>query len=410
MKSSGLQEFAVLFFSSASVRGCWFRRRAGRFQVKAHGVCAADPENPADAWKQLRKQLGFGRDCMVFLTGNLSENAVFYRTTAPRLNVRAMKEALLFDLPCRLPQELPDAEIQFTCAGALPEQQENAVNVYAFPLAARDALTAKLSQSLKKIDCFLYPLLALRLDDPPVYLPELEPDFFFAEGQWHDRSRWNDEYYQEWTQKFGELFDLSGTPDVPVKDYLGCLLIARFAAASDFRTQQKGLDILPRAFRPGRLRSQLKIMSVLLILLAAGVCWEHGGKLIRESREMSRLERERNQLSQQIAQLKRKLKSGEKEQKELARVLNQKSGENDLIGKLADLSKILPQNVVVQNLRWSDSSVDLTLRSEAGNLDLPKLLRPLKYWKIGQLQERRRNNDTSSMIMLKLVPAEENAK
>ena len=243
-----------------------------------------------------------------------------------------------------------------------------------------------------------------------MYLPELEPDFFFAEGQWHDRSRWNDEYYQEWTQKFGELFDLSGTPDFPVKDYLGCLLIARFAAASDFRTQQKGLDILPRAFRPGRLRSQLKIMSVLLILLAAGVCWEHGGKLIRESREMSRLERERNQLSQQIAQLKRKLKSGEKEQKELARVLNQKSGENDLIGKLADLSKILPQNVVVQNLRWSDSSVDLTLRSEAGNLDLPKLLRPLKYWKIGQLQERRRNNDTSSMIMLKLVPAEENAK
>lgn len=410
MKSSGLQEFAVLFFSPASVRGCWFRRRAGRFQIKAHGVCSADPENPADAWKRLRKQLGFGRDCAVFLTGNLSEKSFFYRTTAPRLNAKAMKEALLFDLPCRLPQELPDAEIQFTHAGVLPDQQENAVNVYAFPHAALDALTAKLSQSLKKIDGYLYPLLALRLDDPPLYLPELEADFFFSDGQWHDRSHWTDEYYEEWKQNLSGMFDWAGMPDFPVRDYLGCLIAARFAAAPDFRMQQKGLDILPRAFRPGRLRSQLKIMSVLLILLAAGACWEHGGKLIRESREMSRLERERNQLSQQIAQLKRRLKSGEKEQKELARVLNQKSGETDITGKLADLSKILPQNVVVQNLRWSDSSVDLTLRSEAGNLDLPKLLRPLKYWKIGQLQERRRNNDASSTIMLKLVPAEENAK
>ena len=73
---------------------------------------------------------------------------------------------------------------------------------------------------------------------------------------------------------------------------------------------------------------------------------------------------------------------------------------------MADLSRILPQNVMVQNLRWSDSSLDMTLRSDAENLSLPNIIRPLNYWKIAQLQQRRRPNETSSTITIKLVPAE----
>ena len=38
---------------------------------------------------------------------------------------------------------------------------------------------------------------------------------------------------------------------------------------------------------------------------------------------------------------------------------------------------------------------------------MPEMLRPLKFWKMEQIQQRRRNNDVTSMIMLKLVPAEE---
>lgn len=62
---------------------------------------------------------------------------------------------------------------------------------------------------------------------------------------------------------------------------------------------------------------------------------------------------------------------------------------------------------MVMNLRWTDSSVDLTMRSEAESLNVPEMLRPLKFWKMEQIQQRRRNNDVTSMIMLKLVPAEE---
>jgi len=280
-----------------------------------------------------------------------------------------------------------------------------AVNTYAYTPAGLDKVTAILSQSLKKADYLLYPLLTLTLDDPPCFLPEIEPDFFFADGQWHDRTRWDDSMYGPWEKQFHEIFELPPKADFSVRDYLGCLLVARFAVSPDFSALCPGIQILPRKFRPGRLRKQLKIMALLLGLLAFGLIWEHGGNLVRSSQEQGRLQAERNNLENQVRRLKNKLKAGEKEQKELSRVLNQKPERNNVIERLADLSGLLPGNVMVQSLRWSDNAVDLTLRSEAEDLNLHQLLKPLTYWKVAQLQERRRGNDVTRNISLRLIPA-----
>lgn len=407
MNFSSIQEFAVLVFSPDRIRGCWFKKRSGRFVLKSHAVRTVDPGDPAADWKKLRKELGFGGDCIIFLSGNIGQDAVFYRTVTPKLPPKAMKDALQFELPGMLPQEVTDEEIQFIPAGLLPDETECAVNVYAFKPSGMDGVTARISQSLKKVDYLLYPLLPLKLDDPAIYLPEIEGDFFFADGQWHDRSKWDDSMYEPWEQEFRKLFELPDGSGFSVREYLPCLLVARFACSADFPLRRAGIQILPRKLRPGRLRTQLKIMAVLLGLLAFGQIWDHGGRLIRESQEMGRLTAERNNLDQQRRKLKSQLKVREKEQKELVRVLNQKPGESEVIDRLAALSRVLPSNVMVQSLRWSDTSVDLMLRSEAENLNLPKLLKPLNYWKIAQLQERRRNNDVTSSITLKLVPAGE---
>ena len=89
--------------------------------------------------------------------------------------------------------------------------------------------------------------------------------------------------------------------------------------------------------------------------------------------------------------------------------MNLKAGEPDVIEKLAVLTELLPSNAMVSSLRWSESSVDLMIQSEAENLDLPALLRRVPYWKVGQLQQRRMG-DTVTMITLKLVPNEEAAR
>ena len=405
MKFSSIQEFAVLIFSAAEIKGCWFKKKGGRFILKAHACCPVHAGDPAPDWKKIRKELGFGSDCVIFLAGNLGEDGVFYRTQTPDLPPKSMKDALFFELPGQLPREVTDEEIQFNPAGKLPEESECAVNVYAFTPAGLDKVTALISQSLKKIDYLLYPLLPLRLDDPPFYLPEIEPDFFFADGQWHSGAKWDDSMYEPWEKQFHTIFELPPRTEFSAREYAGCLLIARFACSPDFPVRRAGIQILPRKFRPGRLRTQLKIMAVLLGLLAFGLVWEHGGNLIRSSQEQGRLEAERANLEQQIRKLKSRLKAGEKEQKELTRVLNQKPAGNDLIKRLADFSNLLPNNVMVQSLRWTDTSVDLMLRSEAENLNLPQLLKPLTYWKVAQLQERRRNNDVTRNITLKLVPA-----
>ncbi len=404
MKFSSIHEFAVLVFSDSSIKGCWFKRKPGRFVLKNHVSKAVNAENPAEDWKKIRKELGFGSDCIIFLAGNIGSDGVFYRTTTPVLPPRAMKEALTFELPGQLPREVTDEKIQFIPAGKIPDENELAVNTYAYTPAGLDKVTAVISQSLKKADYLLYPLLTLTLDDPPCFLPEIELDFFFADGQWHDRTRWDDSMYGPWEKRFHEIFELPQA-DFSVRDYLGCLLVARFAIAPDFSAHRAGIQILPRKLRPGRLRNQLKIMAVLLGLLAFGLIWEHGGNLVRSSQEQGRLQAERNNLDNQVRRLKNQLKAAEKEQKELSRVLNQKPEENNIIERLADLSGLLPGNVMVQSLRWSDNAVDLTLRSEAEDLNLHQLLKPLTYWKVAQLQERRRGNEVTRNISLKLVPA-----
>ena len=111
-------------------------------------------------------------------------------------------------------------------------------------------------------------------------------------------------------------------------------------------------------------------------------------------------------LMRENSETKRKLKMKEKGQKELNRILNLKAGENELPGKLADLSSVLPDNALVTNLRWSENSVDLQIQTVADQNKISAAVRQLPYWKVGQLQQRRWGNSASTMITLKLVPAE----
>ena len=221
MKFSSIHEFAVLFFSPAAIKGCWFKMKQGRFLLKKYASAAVHAENPAEDWKKVRKELGFGSDCIIFLTGNIGDDGVFYRTVTPDLPPKSMKDALVFELPGQLPGEVTDEKIQFLPVGKLPNETECAVNVYAFKPSGLDKVSALLSQSLKKADYLLYPLLGLKQDDPPCFLPEIEPDFFFADGQWHERNQWDDAMYGPWEKQFRELFELPGPSLFPVREYLG---------------------------------------------------------------------------------------------------------------------------------------------------------------------------------------------
>ena len=405
MQSGHIREFSVLAFGAETVRGCLFRRRGAQYSIIRHGVETVDSNDPAQAWKHLLRQLGRGRECPLFLTGALPKG-IFFRFDSIELPPRARREALEMELSQRILTIPENHRLQFY-AGAADAEGNVPVNVYVIPGSSLEHPAAMLTQAGGRADEFLYPLLAWRAGDPPVDLARLDPEFGFADGEWRPSPQNPD--YGPWIRRFQSEFKLTVEGDFRVEDYFECLLAARLVVQPGFRQAERGLRLLPDQMRPRRYRNQLRITALLVILLAAVYIWSAAGG-IRENYLAHRAAvAERDRIKRENTTLTSKLKASEKEQRELARVVNLKAGEPEVIEKLAMLTELLPSNAMVSSLRWSESSVDLMIQSEAENLDLPSLLRRVPYWKVGQLQQRRMG-DTVTMITLKLVPNEEAEK
>ena len=163
--------------------------------------------------------------------------------------------------------------------------------------------------------------------------------------------------------------------------------------------------MLPAALRPSRYRFHLFITIVLLVLIAGVAVHDLAGACMKRYEEYRALAAERNRLQKKTSELKAKRKNSEKEWKELGRVTKLKAGESNLLGTLADLTEVLPPDVLVTSLRLNESTLSLTLQTESETLNLPQTLRRLSRWKIGQLQQRRMD-DTVQMITLTLIPSE----
>ena len=404
-----MKEFCVLFLSGEQAQVCCFRKNAGHFRLKEYASRPLNQTDPAETCRKLLHQAGYGKDTPLIVSCAMKEG-VFFRCSSVRLASDAMRNALEFELPRRLLHEPEDCIIQFM---PLAGENENGVpvNVYAFPGTSMPRLAAVITQSIRKADFYLYPLIALQEKDGPIYLPELEPDFYFDQAEWRPVRNLNgNTWLESWETEFKKLFQLPADGKFQIREYLACLLVARLVGSPEFHEKQGGLNILPKQLRPSRLRNQISLMILLLFLLLLNFFWGILGDLSQNYREYTRLNAERGRLATQVRTTALKLKAAEKENRELNRVVNQTAGEHDVIGKLAGFSSLLPSNVMVMSIRWTEGSVDVTMRSEAQDLNLPVLLKPLKHWKVSQLQQRRRGNETASMITMKLIPAEETAK
>ena len=405
MRNSHFREFSVLAFDAASVRGCQFRRRGAQYAVERSVVESIEAHDPAEAWRRVLRRLGRGRECPLFLTGALA-GGIFFRFLSIDLPPRARREALELELPQRMLTVPDNCRFQFF-AGETDAEGNVPVNVYVIPGSALEHPAAMLTQAGGRADEFLYPLLAVRAGDPPADLPRTDPDFGFEDGEWRPSPPEPD--FRPWLTIFSSEFKLPADGGFRVGDFFECLLAARLVVSPSFGQQERALRLLPAELRSRRYRNQLRITALLVLLIAGNYLWSAAGSYRQNYQTFSRLAGERDRIKAENSSLTAKLRSFEKEQRELNRVVSLAAGEPDVLPKLAALTSILPSNVMVSSLRWSESSVDLMLQSEADNLDLPSLFRRIPYWKIGQLQQRRMG-DTVTMITLKLVPAGEASK
>ena len=394
------KKLAVAAFSNDTVSGVIFRRNKEILEPLIFVREQISDKDPSLAWKSVLKQLGRGKDCPLYLTGALREGVSFdvqLADLAPRLQ----KQALELELPRHLLSVPENMRFQFLPLGE-PEGGSANLRVYAAPEKSFEPVAAMLTQGSSCADGFIFPALALSDGDPLFFANEMDPERAFADGVWCQGVA-DADMVSLWREKLQNEISMKPNAGFELKD---CLLHVIAARALFKHGDYPGLEILPNQLRPQRVRKQVRTTVILAILLVLSLLWSKGGSWKNNYKEMRSVTKDIQKLMRENTETKRKLKMKEKGQKELNRILNLKAGENELPGKLADLSSVLPDNALVTNLRWSENSVDLQIQTVADQNKISAAVRQLPYWKVGQLQQRRWGNSTSTMITLKLIPAE----
>lgn len=399
------KEFAVVGFTATQVKGCRFRNRKTHFELASHASCPLDKVDPASGWKEVFRLLSIGGDCPLFLCGTL-EGGFFFRTRMLPLAPKAMRDALELDLSQHLLGEMEETHFQFASFSEEDpkgnDDGEVGVNVYAVPGKSLEKLAAMLTQCGRKADEFFFPLLALNSKDAPLYLPEVEEKYFFADGAWqmYNPASWSTDV-EMWKKSFSNSFKMP--EDFPLQDFMPLLLTARLILSPGFAPGEEAFRLLPDTLRAKRLRTHLKVAALLLVLILINGCWSFSGDWLRDLRAYRALAAEKSRLTEENRSLRSRLRKEEKDVKERQRLVNLRAGEHDVVGKIADITNLLPHNILVSNLRWSDSGVDMLMFSEAEEVSVSELVRRgLKYWKISNIQQRNFGG-ASTMINLRLV-------
>ena len=404
MELLGTKNFAVLFFTPDTVRGARFERVDKQWKMSRFASAELNRENPAATWKNILKEIQH-RDGLLLLTGSLPDG-VFFQFKSADLPSREQRGAVELELPRHL-MNIPEKRMFQFAASPAGDDLQVSVGVYVFDESSLNGVSAKMTQSGCRADGFIYPFLAVNPDDPALFIPEIEPGFAFDKGAWNPVSapeaESGNEAWQSVISKFIIIPDeyKNGTG---FSDILPILLIARMIACGKFERNRNSLAVLPEKLRPVRYRGHLIVTTLLLILIGINILWHFGRTWGADYSRYRALQNENKKLKRDIDSARRNSKRLQKEQKEMERVIESGAGDPDVVQKFALLSNALPGNVLVSSIRWSDSGIDMVLQCEDAKLDLPRIINPLGYWKIGQLQQRQTGDSAVATITLKLVP------
>lgn len=407
-KLGEVKNFTVVSFNAGSICG-------GVFSADADGawrLAAASSKKLAGAkdetalWRELWRDLAGGGE-LIILTGAFPGGVLFsFETVA--LAPGDQREALFMELPRQMLRPPADAVLQYLPTGAADAEGMQRLNVYAFERKSMAPVIETLRNSRLFADEFIHPLLTVGVDDPAVYLPGIDPDFCFCGGKFHRAADEADRLaaYAEWRGVIDKIF--AGIPaDCGMEEFLPVFLVARFIISGTFHQYRKAIQILPDQLHPVRFRRHLQLTAILLIALIAVSVWNFSRGRWQDFKSYREVAAEIADIKRNTETMQATLRRSAKEQKDIAKVLAGNACTNDIIGQFCALSKLLPQDVMLTDLRWSESGIDIVLQSESENLDLPGVLRPLNNWKVTDINQRQGRFSATTTVTAKLVPADQ---
>ncbi len=387
------------------VRGVRMRARGRDLEVIRAAV--AEHADIGEACGRVLEKLSPGGASWLLLGMNLEGGEVF-ESRLPDASQDALAGALHFEAPREVLTLPEDFLLQYVKTSAADTAGEVNLRGYVFAGKALLKLAPWLAKCRRKLDAFVYPLLALPPDlaaAAKVYMPELEKNFYWQNGMWYANGGAAAANGHEW---WTFLHHDCRWPDAGADDwreYATALTVARFGLRKLIPDPSvlAGINVLPGYLRPARYRTQLRLMALLAVLLL-GVALLHGWNSWRGGYQTYRtLADELAGTRTRVEKLRKQLKTGEKELKEVTRVAELKIGDRDCLAYLGLLSEKLPDDVLVSSFRWNDGSIDLMLQTESTELDMVSFFNRLNGFKVISASQRTNNNSGLTVATVKLA-------
>ena len=401
MSLLGNDEFAVVMFSASHIRGAVFSRNKNALTLSRYAEEPIDNSDTSAVWRRVLNRMNCSKSMPLFISGSF-KGGIFFQTRSVDLPVAEQRSSVELELSRHLITIPKDYKLQIMSSDCADDKV--LINAYIFPAESIGVAAEALSGCNRQTDGFIYPLMAYQAGDPIFYNAEIEPGFSFSSGQWRpfadEDSR--QQARKHWDEIFADLFVLPA--DFNTDIFLPVLLVARLVTRRDFNAKKSGLPVLPDNLKPKRIKRQLQLTVTLVIALIALLLWGAFGTWNSSRSEYIKLRDEIKRLSRETVRMQNNARRLNRTNKERSKIVSLKTGEYDVLAFLAAFSSLLPSNVSVNNFRFNESGVDIAMASDAENLDLARVLKPMSKWKISQLQQRQNRGGNGSSINLKLVP------
>ena len=398
------REFVVFSGSGDAVCGGRFRRKRNIWRMTAFVREEIGSDTPAAAWKKAVRSIGPAEFCAV--TGKI-EGASFFRFQSVEMDSKAQKGAVEFELQRNLLKVPESYSVQFCSSGEIAGEEGSVlVNVAVFPEKAMEEFSAVLSEAGVKADEYIHPFMAIDGEMDTLILPEIDAEFCYIKDSWMPMP--DEEVCRAnrgmWDEKFRKQFSLPTAAGFNIDDFRMLLLAAGFIISGKLHNSPDAFKVLPDNVRPVRFRGHIIVTVLLVLMLIGSLVWRFSVTYGKDIDEYRKITAETKKLKQKTSELNSSVKRSAKELKEMTRLVSMTVGEPDAVAEFALLSETLPKDVLVSSIRWGESDIDIVMQSEDAQLDITSLIQPLKYWKVGSLQQRQTGDSAVATITLKLIP------
>ena len=407
MSLLGAPEVAALSYDPVNsvVRGVRVRssRRDGFEVVKSASCSHSEWQRAAE---DVLKELSVNSSVYLVLALSLEGSEVF-ECTLPAASTDTMREALRFEVPRRVMSISDNFRLQFVPLAEADESGMIKVRCSVFPESSLLNAANQVAALRGRPDALIHPLLTMPeevAEDAPVQFDGGEKEFCWQNGSWQLKM---DECNQSLDEVLRNLCGKAdGEIDFPA-EYRTAVAAALFGIRRLFgkKSVLSGVTVLPDFLRPARFRSQLRLMALLVLLLIGVNAFRYAGDFLSNYREHRKVNNQLSSLRTKVQAQRKELKAAEQQLKEFQRTAELKIGSRECLGYLGYLSEKLPDDVLVNNFRWNEGTIDMNVQTTSPDLDLVSFFNRLPGFKVLSASQRTNpgNNFTNANVKLSII-------